>query len=113
MTNKPKTPNQLCNEWDEGIESKMRIFADDIAKCRIFFEEWLDLHKPQIEQDGYLKKDDYYDARLRVAMKATEQVGFAVSTGAVKHWFPRWGYYHTDSQKAKKEAFESARSKGS
>ncbi|MCA0927141.1 hypothetical protein [Ruegeria profundi] len=107
------TPSKRCREWDEGIETKMAIYAEDIAKCGKFFENWLDTHSPLVGPDGRLEKDDYYDARLRVAMQASELLGFPVSTGAVKHWFPRWGYYHTAGQKAKKEAFEAARSKGS
>lgn len=100
-------------EFDASLDQDqiLRVNQEKIELCREMMERWISLNNPEIGTDGKLTKADYRAARVYVAREAAVLLGHPVTTGAVRHWFPRWGYYYTASQKAKKEAFEAARSK--
>ncbi len=102
-------------EYDASLDQEQiqQVNKEKIEICREMMELWISLNNPEIGTDGKLTKADYKAARVYVATEASSLLGHPVTTGAVKHWFPRWGYYYTKDQKAKKEAFASARSKGS
>lgn len=94
---------RAARDHDKAIdpEETRQVREEQILQCRSIVDAFIAEKNPVMRHEGQLEKADYYVLRLTLAKGAEELFGHPVTTGAVKHWLPRFGLYYTVGQKEK------------